>query len=255
MWVSRLPTNTAEPSRVHQVAQKCGECVQNKQTKAPHSNESQPFVMSWRPFSGDPPLGSRLGLIMRAPRCEIQARKWLKVGPRTSSGDVSHQPEERTRREREVSGSERRKSVAVGPSSGTGSPLCPSSSSSVFLQSCCRRRRCRLNTPPSRPAPLPLPGPPQPLRRPQARSSVGGLLRLLLHVVQLLDQGREGDPPLGRLLPAPAHQLVHLSTGTQHQLSQAANRKAGNWACAVGLLRSLLWFACGTTKVPGTVAT
>lgn len=35
-------------------------------------------------------------------------------------------------------------------------------------------------------------------------------LELLLHVGQLLDQPLEGDSPLGQLLPAFAHQLVHL---------------------------------------------
>lgn len=40
-------------------------------------------------------------------------------------------------------------------------------------------------------------------------------LQLLLHVGQLLDQMLKGDPPLGRLLPAPAHQLIHLSS-TNH---------------------------------------
>lgn len=36
-------------------------------------------------------------------------------------------------------------------------------------------------------------------------------LELLLHVGQLLDQTGEVDPPLWHLLPAPVHQLVHLS--------------------------------------------
>lgn len=44
---------------------------------------------------------------------------------------------------------------------------------------------------------------------------VGGLnvvygLELLLHGGQLLDQTLEGDPPLRRMLPASAHQLVHM---------------------------------------------
>lgn len=83
---------------------------------------------------------------------------------------------------------------------------------------------------PTRPAPpLPHPHPPQAtpthrLQESQGCSLVTGLLRLLLHVVQLLDQGRERDPLLGRLLPAPAHQLVHLFHRTPHHTRSKRQR-------------------------------
>lgn len=57
------------------------------------------------------------------------------------------------------------------------------------------------------------------LKIPQVRFEFQDLLKfvwlrleLLLHVAQLLDQGCEGDSPLGLLVPAPAHQLINLPT-------------------------------------------
>lgn len=50
-------------------------------------------------------------------------------------------------------------------------------------------------------------------------------LELLLHVGQLLDQALKGDSPLGRLLPALAHQLVHLSNMNCIRLQVVKNAK------------------------------
>lgn len=49
--------------------------------------------------------------------------------------------------------------------------------------------------------------PTSPLRESRVYSSFWGLL---LQVAQLLDQARESDSFIGHLLPASAHQLVHL---------------------------------------------
>lgn len=64
---------------------------------------------------------------------------------------------------------------------------------------------CKVKTVPPTP-------PTSPLRESRVYSSFWGLL---LQVAQLLDQARESDSFLGHLLPAPAHQLVHLSNITR----------------------------------------
>lgn len=267
MQVSKLPINSAEMSQVHplllSVAQNCRKCVQNKQIKNPHTNESQPFVMSYyggalmqKAVFKRPSTVSLVGLIMQGCSTWVRVGKYrpgngliwdlgqaARPGSTGDTGDIIHQPVKRIRIKTRgkwkwkteehhcgslVSLQEQSLLCTVMLREAAHRPLRPSSSSSAFLQS----RR------PSPTPPVPLPHPPtpshtfppqltltHPLQKSQGCSSVG-VLRLLLHVVQLLDQGRERDPLLGRLLPAPAHQLVHLFHRTPHQVKKAASGAA-----------------------------
>lgn len=139
MQVSKLPINSAEMSQVHplllSVAQNCRKCVQNKQIKKKtRTNESQPFVMSYyggalmqKAVFKRPSTVPLVGLIMQGCSTWVRDGKYrpgngliwdlgqaARPGSTGSTGDIIHQPVKRIRIEREVNGSERRRSITVG---------------------------------------------------------------------------------------------------------------------------------------------